>query len=401
MLRSTCRLPLLIVALAGLLAAAGSRAEAQLYEVKPSRNDPNYRRRPPADPNATPPGGVETRINVEIFAGAENAGFEAQRWESTFERAGVYLRIRSAMPGDKLSIHEKQLGKLREVTLVGRLDRDGSLTFETRKFQAGEASAVVEWLNEIKTYGAQGSPRGKALWGLSNEQFDGLFRALAGPVEQDVADLPLDEAIRGLGLPETYPFRMSYGASQVMATSRARSRLQLRGFAHGTALALLLSQYGLGFRPERTPAGKIELVAMPADDSTSVWPTGWDKLEGTSPVSIAPKLFQQTLVELKDQKLGEVLEAIGQKTSTPIVLDQAKIAARGLDVNNVSVTVERHRYAWFTLLTRITSPSFLSVKVCCDEARKPFVWVTPLKNAGTVPRRRPQRPAAPNVDPLN
>ncbi len=401
MLRSTCRLPLLIAALAGLLAAAGSHAEAQLYEVKPSRNDPNYRRRPPADPNATPPGGVETRINVEIFAGAENAGFEAQRWESTFERAGVYLRIRSAMPGDKLSIHEKQLGKLREVTLVGRLDRDGSLTFETRKFQAGEASAVVEWLNEIKTYGAQGSPRGKALWGLSNEQFDGLFRALAGPVEQDVADLPLDEAIRGLGLPETYPFRMSYGARQVMATSRARSRLQLRGFAHGTALALLLSQYGLGFRPERTPAGKIELVAMPADDSTSVWPTGWDKLEGTSPVSIAPKLFQQTLVELKDQKLGEVLEAIGQKTSTPIVLDQAKIAARGLDVNNVSVTVERHRYAWFTLLTRITSPSFLSVKVCCYEARKPFVWVTPLKNAGTVPRRRPQRPAAPNVDPLN
>ncbi len=109
---------------------AGSRADAQLYEVKPSRNDPNYRRRPATDPNATPPGGVETRVNVEIFAGAENAGFEAQRWESTFERAGVYLRIRSEMPGDKLSTHEKQLGKLREVTLVGRLERDGSLTFE-------------------------------------------------------------------------------------------------------------------------------------------------------------------------------------------------------------------------------------------------------------------------------
>jgi hypothetical protein len=379
---------------------AGSRADAQLYEVKPSRNDPNYRRRPATDPNAPPPGGVETRINVEIFAGAENAGFEAQRWESTFERAGVYLRIRSEMPGDKLSTHEKQLGKLREVTLVGQLERDGSLTFETRKFKAAESSAVLEWLNEIKTYGAQGSPRGKALWGLNSDQFDALFRALAGPVDQEVAELPLDEAIRGLGLPEAYPFRMSYGAKQVVANSRARSRLQLRGFAHGTALALLLSQYGLGFRPERTPAGKIELVAIPADDATSVWPTGWEKLEGASPVTIAPKLFQQTQVELKDQKLGEVLDAIAQKTSTPVVLDYAKIAARGLDVNSVSVTVERHRYAWFTLLTRITSPSFLSIKVCCDEARKPFVWVTPLKNAGAVPRRRPARPAA-NVDPLN
>ncbi len=137
---------------------AGSPADAQLYEVKPSRNDPNYRRRPATDPNATPPGGVDTRINVEIFAGAENAGFEAQRWESTFERAGVYLRIRSEMPGDKLSTHEKQLGKLREVTLVGQLERDGSLTFETRKFKAGESSAVLEWLNEIKNVWRPGKP---------------------------------------------------------------------------------------------------------------------------------------------------------------------------------------------------------------------------------------------------
>ena len=57
-----------------------------------------------------------------------------------------------------------------------------------------------------------------------------------------------------------------------------------------------------------------------------------------------------------------MLDAIGQKTNTPILLDYAKIAARGLDINSVSVTVERHRYAWFTLLTRITSPSFLSIR---------------------------------------
>ena len=132
--------------------------------------------------------------------------------------------------------------------------------------------------------------------------------------------------LRGLGLSEKYPFRLSYAAKQVVATApRSKSRLQLRGFSQGTALALLLSQYGLGFRPERSPAGKIELVALPADESQSLWPTGWEHLEGMSPVSIAPKLFAQTLVELKDQKLGDVLEAIGQKTNTPVLLDYAKI----------------------------------------------------------------------------
>jgi hypothetical protein len=401
-----CRLTVVSAVFAGMLLAgwvAAAQAQDQLYEVRPSRNDPNYRRRrPPTDPNAPPANGVDTRVTVEIYAGNDNAGFEAQRWESTFERSGISVRIRSEMPGDKLVTHETQHGKLREVSVVGRLERDGSLTFDTRKFKQSEGPALVEWINELKTYGAQGSPQGKALWGLSAAQFDAVFRAFATPVEQEVADQPLSDALHNLGLPEGYPLRLTYAAEKAIAgVTHSRSKLQLKGFSHGTALALLLSQYGLGFRPERTPGGKIELVVMPTEDSTSFWPTGWDNLEGASPVSIAPKLFQQTLVELKDQKLGDVLEAIGQKTGTPVLLDYAKIEARGLDVSTASVTVERHRYAWFTLLTRITSPSFLSIKVCCDELRKPFVWVTPLKNAGTIPKRRPAKPAPATVDPLN
>ncbi|HEV7999583.1 MAG TPA: hypothetical protein VGP63_06875 [Planctomycetaceae bacterium] len=403
-----CRLPLLGLILAGLLLTGGSApAQSQLYEVKPSRNDPNYRRRKPAqpqsDPNATPPGGIDTRISVELFGGDETAGFQSQRWVGAFEHAGVALQIRSQMPGDKLSIREKQHGKLREVFLVGRLETTGSLTFEGHVFKQNEATALSEWLSELKAYGAQGSPRGKALWGLSSDQFDALFRALASPVEQELADQPLEDALRGIGLSDRYPLRLSYAAKQIVAAApRSKSRLQLRGFSQGTALALLLSQYGLGFRPERTPAGKIELVAKPADDSESLWPTGWEHLEGaSSPVVIAPKLFQQTLVELKDQKLVDVLEAIGQKTNAPVLLDYAKIEGRGLDVGSVSVTVEKHRYAWATLLTRITSPSFLTTKICCDEAHKPFVWVTTLKNAGTLRRARAARPAKPQIEPEN
>jgi hypothetical protein len=396
------RLPRLSLILAGLLLigwSTAASAQSQLYEVKPTRTDPHYRRRPPADPqsdpNGTPPGGIDTRISVELFSGDETAGFQSQRWVGAFEHAGVALRIRSAMPGDKLVIRDKQIGKLREVTLVGRLETNGSLTFQGHVFKSNEVSALTEWLAELKAYGAQGSPRGKAMWGLSSDQFDVLFRTLGSPVEQEVAEQPLEEALRGIGLPERYPFRFSYAAKQIVATApRSKSRLQLRGFSQGTALALLLSQYGLGFRPERTPAGKIELVAVPAEESQSLWPTGWEHLEGASPVAIAPKLFQQTLVELKDQKLGDVLEAIGQKTNTPVLLDYAKIDARGLDVGSVSVTVEKHRYAWVTLLTRITSPSFLAAKICCDEARKPFVWVTPLKNAGTLRKPRKAKPEA-------
>src|ERR1700691_5634771 len=80
--RSTVRrLPLLSLSLAGLLLAgwaACAFAQSQLYEVKASRDDPNYRRRPrtdpQTDPNRTPPGGIDTRITVEISTGDETAG---------------------------------------------------------------------------------------------------------------------------------------------------------------------------------------------------------------------------------------------------------------------------------------------------------------------------------------
>jgi hypothetical protein len=396
------RLSFARIVLAGLLLIAwAARADAQLYQVKPY--DPLHRNRRPAqtDPQSgdltgTPPGGIDTRITVEVFTGEQGVGLQAQRWASAFERAAVNLRIRQGMPGDKLSIREKQYGKLREVFVVGRLETNGSLSFPGHVFKLSETSALGEWLAELKSYGSQGSPRGKALWGLSNDQFSALFRALGGPVEQEVADLPLEEALRGLGLPERFPFRLSYAAKRVAesAPPKLKSRLQLKGFSQGTALALLLSQYDLGFRPERTPGGKIELVGMVADNAESLWPAGWEHLEGASPVSIAPKLFEQTLVELKDQKLGDVLEAIGQKTNTPVLLDSAHIEARGLDVGSVSVTVEKRRYAWVSLLNHITSPSLLTAKICCDDARKPFVWVTPLKNAGTLRRPRPRKPAA-------
>ena len=144
---------------------------------------------------------------------------------------------------------------------------------------------------------------------------------------------------------------------------------------------MLLSQSGLGFRPNRTPSGKLELLGVRAEDGQQLWPVGWDAPEGTYPAAIAPKLFQQTQVELKDQKLIDVLEAIADKTGTPVRVDFASIAARRLDLDSVLVSASGQHMAWSQLLTKITSPSFLTPKIRTDEAKKPFVWVTSIKNA--------------------
>jgi hypothetical protein len=367
--------------------------DAQLYQVVPPRR---FRTPSPSTPAENASG--DTRISVEIFTGSsQGLGYQAQQWESVFEHAGVLARIHSEFPGDKIGIHETQHGKLREVALVGRLEKDGSLTFPGHKFARSESAAFEEWVRELKTYGAQGSPSGKALWGLTRDQFEGIMNALAAPVDEEVAGLPFDDAISALHLPAQYPFRLSIAAQQTLAmpgVKKHAGRVQVRGITHGSALALLLSQYGLGFRPNRAPSGKLELVGLRIEDGQALWPIGWEIPEGTYPASVAPKLFEQTKVELKDQKLMDVLNAIADRTGTPVRVDYPAIAARGLDADSILVSASGEHMTWTRLLSAITSPSLLVATIRTDEAKKPFVWVTSVKNA---PKRmkRPARPRKP------
>ena len=152
--------------------------DAQLYQVVPPRSQ-RLRMRQPSSTDATD---GNTRVTIEVFTGQEGTGLQAQQWESVFDRAGLLVRIHSPFPGDKISIKEKQLGKLREVYVVGKLERDGSLVFPGHKFAKSDSTAFEEWLRELKTYGAQGNPTGKAFWGLSQEQFEAMSGALTTPV---------------------------------------------------------------------------------------------------------------------------------------------------------------------------------------------------------------------------
>jgi hypothetical protein len=358
---------------------------AQLYQVVPPRSQ-RLRARQSSPTNADD----NTRVTIEVFTGQEGTGFQAQQWESVFDRAGLLVRIHSPFPGDKISIKEKQLGKLREVYVVGKLERDGSLVFPGHKFAKSDSTSFEEWLRELKTYGAQGNPTGKALWGLNQDQFEAMDAALTTPVEQEVAGLAVDEALRALQLPAKYPFRLSIAAEKTLDAPGIKQRLgklQLRGFSHGTALAMLLSQYGLGFRPNRTPEGSLELVGLRTQDGQALWPVGWDVPEGTYPSAVAPKLFQQTRVDLKDQKLIDVLEAIADRTGTPVRVDFASIASRDLDLDKILVNASGQHMTWSRLLANITSPSLLIPQIRTDEAKRPFVWVTSVKNPPVRLRR--------------
>lgn len=325
----------------------------------------------------------KTIVSVELLADKQAGGLAAQQWGQTFEKIGYAVRIRRAILDEKPEVKERMLGRLREVTVIGKLDRSGKLVFPERTFSLDEATKLAEWLRSLEVYGAQGSPKGQPVWGLSQTQFDILYTALSQKLDEEVEGKPLSAALAVMKLPPDYPVRFTTAANSLLGDSPAQQppvRMTLKGHSKGTALALLLSGYGLGFRPLRTPEGGIELSIESLEKTTDVWPVGWDLKE--TRLRTAPQMFKLVPVELQDVKLLDALEGVASLTEVPIHVDRRGITAHGIDVDEIVISYPRKRTSWSLLLRGITTPHKLTREFRIDEKGRPFVWVTAF-----VPRR--------------
>ena len=343
----------------------------------------------------------KTTLRIEILLPPDGAALAAQQWGQTFAEIGFPARFRQPVFEDGPKLEQTTQGPLRFVTLVGALDRRGTVVFPGHTFTAGQAAALKEWLVALKTYGAQGSPTGQPLWGLNRSQFESVYRHLSEPVTADVRGLPLPAALERLALPADVPTRMSVAAQQALrapSAVRAVSR-SVAGLSAGTATAAVLSEFGLSFRPARTPAGTLELlidVVDPAQrgsgEGGACWPVGWDidetaaatakKVRADQPlpppnrVQIARPLFQIADISIAKMPLLDALAQVEQASGVPVLVDVPAAAAAGIDLL-APVSQPARRTSWAVVLRSLTLPHGLQGDIRRDENGQPLVWVTP------------------------
>jgi hypothetical protein len=378
---SRCGLSAFVVA--SLLVAAADRAVAQNYRVLPRRD---LSRPAPARPSVVDredgrDQNASSQVSVElIFDARFGVGLHAQEWSQEFQRLGYPVRIRRGIAGDKPELKETTLGGERRVTAIGQLDRAGDLIFPERRFSRSDAGQLGEWLEELDKYGVQGAPNGQPVWGLDETQFGALYAALSRKVGTELEGLPLRDAVARIGLPDTYPVRFTSKAETWLASEysgQPKIRQSVEGLSIGTALAMLVGDYGLGFRPQRQPDGSIELVVDPLKEKTSVWPVGWEPKESRQ--RTFPTLFELVPVDLDDVKLTDLLHAVSVKTGVPMHFDHYRIEASGIKLDEIVVQYPPRTTSWSLLLSGVTYPHRLTRELRIDERGQAFVWITTLK----------------------
>ena len=322
-----------------------------------------------------------TQISVELLSGNEGVGLQAQEWSQVFSELGISLRVRRALAGEEPEVTEKVVTpSLREVKIIGWLEKNGTVKLPGRTYRASDAAKLKEWLNELKTYGAQGAPDGQPLWGLSKLQFEPLYLALAAKVEAEVQGLEYQKALDALALPPDYPLVATLSAmrEQRAVDKAAKTQQELKGLSKGTALAILLNEFGLGFRPRRTPGGALELALVPLSESEDVWPVGWPMTKDQRLPKVAPQLYKLVEVELQNEPLMDVLEAVAELIQIPVLYNLHGIRKGKIDLAKVEVSYPAKRTTWSLALKGILFPAKLRREVWLDERGQSFLWITVL-----------------------
>ena len=108
-------------------------------------------------------GRVEFRLGTEV----SGASTITRKWYEILTKIGVDgLQINSKYTREKIRVEESGTKDRPTYIVYGRITQRGELFIKDAIYKTSQKDTIKAWVEELKTYGLQGSPEGKPLFGL-------------------------------------------------------------------------------------------------------------------------------------------------------------------------------------------------------------------------------------------
>lgn len=312
---------------------------------------------------------------------------KAQEWGRVFQDIGYTPRFREANRGEKLRVEERDENEQRVIHLIGGLSNDGTLKLKGQDFTTADGEKLSTLLGQLKAHGLEGPPRSNPTWGLSEEEFQKLTTTFSEPVEKALDLSSPAVTLKDIGIPDGMKVRFTDAAYEISLRDRpatAPKTLDLTGFSKGTAMAVVLSQYGLGFRPVVNRKGVVDIEVDAGNETTNLWPVGWKTKEAT--VEVLPAWLKAIPIETEEAELSALLSAVAEKLSVPLFVSTHELAVGKIDLEKILYT-RNEKLSPFRLLSSIGEKYELGFDIRADEAGKLFLWGTTKDDAEAFRKR--------------
>ena len=313
----------------------------------------------------------------------------AQRWGKVFQQLGLVVTFRDGRPGERTQIANVPQQEPPTTSIIGLMEPDGRILIRDKKYSINDPQPLADLVQQVSEYGAAGPPDRSPQWGLTDEQFAFVTQQLSVPVSDQVKPRTAVEAIDSLQLPSVFQVRFADSAREqafAVADIQPDALAQLVGMSKGTAMAIVLAQFGLGFRPlagERPGYYIIEIHAGGENDN--LWPVGWKTKETL--FSINPALFKAVEFELEAVELKGLIAVIADRIGLSCFYSNNRLQAAGIDPEKLTYSRKRDKVSPSRMLTLLGDKFKMGLDVRCDEAGQCFLWVTTADDYQAFRRR--------------
>jgi hypothetical protein len=318
---------------------------------------------------------AEPRVVLEVAVDRGFPATDAGAWSELLTKAGFSnVRIRSGQGGEEPSLERRSGGTGAAFHVVGLLTANNQLVLPNARFGIRDRTGIEQWLAKVRLDGAEGISIKAGAFGLLPRHLETVREALATPVKFSTAGKSPREVAKGIADGLSLKFVTDPAGQRALAAMDPVAD-ELAGLSSGTALAAVLRPLGLALVPERAGA---ELRLRIADGRTvkEYWPVGWPP-KG-NPRETLPDLFKFLTVEITQTPAAEAISAIGERLKAPVLIDHNSLAKFEVDLN-AKIDLPSAKTFYAAVLDRTLFQAKLKYELRVDEADKPFLWITTLR----------------------
>lgn len=312
---------------------------------------------------------IATERGVQITAPRE--------WLQQLAGLGITnVRIRTATANDNPAAENRGTAERPRFHVVGILTPRNELRLPGGTFRASDGSRLAEYLARLAADGPESLTAELGRFGLTEKEYAGVYADLAQPLNFATEGQSLQTILAKSQAKFSHRLAPDAAADRILRTAKPVPD-EVGELTAGTALAIVLKNYGLALRPEKPRGAPVTLRIVSVESVNSaddIWPIGWDPQ--TSSRETAPMLFEFLNVEIDGYSLQEAVDAIAPRLKLPIYWDHAALAANQIDPAKIQVHLPKTRIYYKRILDRVLSQARLSAQLRVDEAGTAFLWIT-------------------------
>jgi hypothetical protein len=319
--------------------------------------------------------GATGTVQLTLMGDPRGSAVILQEWGQALGKAGIQnVRIETTTDFSEPAIDIRGSSDRPVYMVTGIIKSRDELILPGARFKRSEIGQLAQWLNELAEQGPPDRREPKDAMGLTESQLRSVCEKLATRVDFTTSGQPADQVAEKIAAKLTPPLKID--ANVMHALTNEKVTEDLNEFSSGTALAYVLKLAGYGITP-KISKGTITFSVAKVQANTETWPVGIPV--GKRDRELAPALFEFRNVNVQNVSAADALKAIAERLKIPTLMDHKALAKLDIDPAKVKVSHPQAQTTYSVALRKLLFQAKLKYELRCDEADRPFLWITTLK----------------------